>query len=57
VKAINPLNVLSLQNIKIQNRSLKGTGAKRDVCSGFSVSSRGAKFPYAPVGVGAYGGN
>ena len=34
---------------------MKGTGAKRNVCPGSSVST-GAKFPVAPVqGVGAYG--
>jgi len=53
VKAINAIIVLSLQN---QNRCLKGTGAKRDVCPG-SLESTGGKVPSCPGGVGAYDDN
>ena len=45
MKMINVINALSLKN---QNRSLKGTGAKRDVCPSTSVSAA-AKFSVAPV--------
>jgi len=41
-------------HFKNQNRPLKCTGAKRDVCRGSSVSS-GGKVPACLGGVGAYG--
>jgi len=45
MRAINAIIALSLQKSK---QALKGTGAKRDVCSGSSVSS-GAKFSVVPT--------
>jgi len=48
---INAIIALSLQKSK---QALTGTGAKRDVCRGSSVSS-GGKVPACLGGVGAYG--
>ena len=45
MKAINAFIAIYFKN---QNRPLNGTGAKRDGCSGSSVSD-GVKFSLAPV--------